>query len=190
MEAGADKVSINSPALENPTLITALATEYGVQCVVVGIDSRLIDGGILPHLNYIPEEVDIDGSNVNTSGDQFVVWQYTGSESHSTRTSRSTRSWIKEVIDRGAGEIVLNCMNQDGKRSGYDLAQLAVMRSICNVPLVASGGAGSMVDFEAVFKETSVDAALAASVFHKNIFSIAELKEFLVARNVAVRPLQ
>ena len=136
LEAGADKVSINSPALENPSLITSIATEYGVQCVVVGIDSMVVPKRSLQAKQRTAES-SAKHSKMLADDCDFEVWQYTGSESHSTRTPRSTGSWIREAIDLGAGEIVLNCMNQDGRRSGYDLHQLSAMRKLCNVPLVA-----------------------------------------------------
>ncbi|MDX9690204.1 MAG: imidazole glycerol phosphate synthase subunit HisF [Proteobacteria bacterium] len=159
---GADKLSINSPALENPSLITAMAEEFGKQCVVVGIDSRKEDG-------------------------DYFVYRYTGDEKRTQSTKRRTLDWVKEVIERGAGEIVLNCMNQDGMRKGYDLKQLATVRPLAGVPLIASGGAGSIDDFVQVFQKTCVDGALAASVFHKKIIAIPELKEALAKEKIPVR---
>ena len=122
---GADKISINSPALADPSLITRLADRFGVQCVVVGIDTYY-------------DEVS------NT----YQVKQYTGKTESTVTTKWQTLDWVKEVQKRGAGEIVLNMMNQDGMRNGYDLKQLQAVRKICKVPLIASGGAGTMEDFD------------------------------------------
>lgn len=164
LHAGADKISINSPALERPDLINALAATFGVQCVVVGIDSL----------------GDADG--------EWRVRQYTGDPARTQALSRRTLDWVMEVQQRGAGEIVLNCMNTDGVREGYDLDQLAAVRAVCDVPLVASGGAGRLEHFADVFRRADVDAALAASVFHTGAITISELKGFLAAAGIEVRP--
>lgn len=165
LEMGADKISINSPALSNPQLIQDLNTRFGQQCVVVGIDSfQDQDSGA------------------------YKVYQFTGDEASSTETRWETFEWIVQVQALGAGEIVLNCMNQDGVRKGYDLKQLTQARDLCHIPLIASGGAGSMGDFHDVFKTSDVDGALAASVFHKRVMEIKELKQFLAANHVEVRP--
>ncbi|WP_305837805.1 imidazole glycerol phosphate synthase subunit HisF [Photobacterium leiognathi] len=164
LQFGADKVSINSPALADPTLITTLADKFGVQCIVVGIDS------------YFDAETG-----------QYQVYQFTGDESRTKATQWQTRDWVEEVQRRGAGEIVLNMMNQDGVRNGYDLEQLNMVRSVCNVPLIASGGAGEMQHFSDAFNLANVDGALAASVFHKQIINIGELKQFLKTQNVEIR---
>jgi imidazole glycerol-phosphate synthase subunit HisF len=115
------------------------------------------------------------------------VHQYTGDESRTQVTAWQTADWVKEVQQRGAGEIVLNCMNQDGVRQGYDIAQLAAIRQSCKVPLIASGGAGEMVHFKNVFEQADVDGALAASVFHKGIIPIQDLKAYLRAQGIAIR---
>ncbi|WP_305829212.1 imidazole glycerol phosphate synthase subunit HisF [Photobacterium leiognathi] len=164
LQFGADKVSINSPALADPTLITTLADKFGAQCIVVGIDS------------YFDAETG-----------QYQVYQFTGDESRTKATQWQTRDWVEEVQRRGAGEIVLNMMNQDGVRNGYDLEQLNMVRNVCNVPLIASGGAGEMQHFSDAFKLANVDGALAASVFHKQIINIGELKQFLKTQNVEIR---
>lgn len=161
---GADKISINSPALANPNLITQLADRYGVQCVVVGIDTWY----------------DQESNN-------YHVYQFTGDEKRTVATKWNTLDWVKEVQKRGAGEIVLNMMNQDGVRNGYDLAQLKAVREVCHVPLIASGGAGTMEHFLQAFNEPDVDGALAASVFHKQIINIGELKQHLVQHGVNIR---
>ena len=161
---GADKISINSPALANPQLITQLADRYGVQCIVVGIDTWY----------------DQESNN-------YHVYQFTGDEKRTVATKWNTLDWVKEVQKRGAGEIVLNMMNQDGVRNGYDLAQLKAVREVCHVPLIASGGAGTMEHFLQAFNEADVDGALAASVFHKQIINIGELKQYLVEHGVNIR---
>lgn len=161
---GADKISINSPALADPTLITRLADRYGEQCVVVGIDTWY-----------------------DKASNNYHVYQYTGDEKRTLATSWQTLDWVQEVQQRGAGEIVLNMMNQDGVRNGYDLVQLKKVRQACKVPLIASGGAGTMPHFLAAFAEAQVDGALAASVFHKQIINIGELKQFLAQNGIEVR---
>ncbi|CDL83043.1 imidazole glycerol phosphate synthase subunit HisF [Xenorhabdus szentirmaii] len=161
---GADKISINSPALANPDLINRLADHYGVQCVVIGIDTWF-----------------------DEKNNSYQVYQFTGDEKRTTATSWQTLDWVKEVQQRGAGEIVLNMMNQDGVRNGYDLAQLKLVREVCSVPLIASGGAGAPEHFLDAFKLANVDGALAASVFHKQIININELKQYLAKKGIEVR---
>ncbi|MFO1493221.1 MAG: imidazole glycerol phosphate synthase subunit HisF [Lysobacterales bacterium] len=160
--AGADKISVNSPALERPDLVNELSAEFGAQCVVVGIDSRELDG-------------------------EWRVNQYTGDPSKMRELSRRTLDWVLEVQQRGAGEIVLNCMNTDGVRQGYDLKQLSAVRAICHVPLIASGGAGREAHFVDVFQQADVDGALAASVFHSGEIAIPTLKRTLRAAGIEVR---
>ncbi len=162
LNKGADKVSINTPALADPELITSLARRFGSQCVVIGIDSR--------------EEQD-----------DYFVYQYTGDPDKTTAAQRRTIDWVVEVQDRGGGEIVLNCMNQDGVRQGYDTRQLNSVRQVCDVPLIASGGAGDMQHFADVFQRADVDGALAASVFHSAEIAIPDLKSHLAAAGVAIR---
>ena len=162
LAAGADKVSVNSPALAEPGLIDALARRFGSQCVVVGIDSE-------------------------TAGGDYRVQQYTGDPRRSRDADRRTLDWIREAVERGAGEIVLNCMASDGVRRGYDLVQLRAARDACSVPLVASGGAGAAAHFAEVFRDAHVDAALAASVFHSGQIAIPALKAGLAAEGIEVR---
>jgi cyclase len=161
--SGAEKISVNSPALSDPALIDALSARFGAQCVVVGIDSQT-DGGV------------------------YRVQQFTGDVARSRDTSRLTLDWVREVQQRGAGEIVLNCMASDGVRRGYDIAQLRAVREICTVPLVASGGAGAPEHFAEVFEAARVDAALAASVFHSGEIAIPSLKRRLRDAGIEVRP--
>ena len=163
LHAGADKVSVNTPALERPELINELAAAFGVQCVVVGIDSLR----------------DADG--------EWRVRSYTGDPAKTQALRRRTLDWVVEAQRRGAGEIVLNCMGNDGVRTGYDLEQLRAVRALCRVPLVASGGAGDARHFADVFLDADVDAALAASVFHSGAVRIPELKTALCAQGIEVR---
>ena len=163
LHAGADKISINSPALERPELIGELADAFGVQCVVVGIDSQR----------------EADG--------QWRVRSHTGDPDAMRAPGMRTLDWVVQAQSRGAGEIVLNCMDSDGVRSGYDIEQLHEVRDICRVPLVASGGAGAVQHFIDVFREADVDAALAASVFHSGALAIADLKQGLRDAGIEVR---
>ncbi len=160
---GAEKISVNTPALEDPDLIDRLVKRFGSQCVVIGIDS------------------------LEQSGD-YRVYQYTGDVDRTEQSRYRTLPWVREVQDRGAGEIVLNCMNRDGVRRGYDVAQLAKVRAVCDVPLIASGGAGEMSHFREVFEESQVDGALAASVFHSAAIPIPDLKAWLIEAGVRIRP--
>jgi imidazole glycerol-phosphate synthase subunit HisF len=164
LNLGADKISINSPALERPALIDELVRRFGSQCVVIGIDSFERDG-------------------------DYDVYQYTGDPNRTQAAQRKTLDWVREVERRGAGEIVLNCMNQDGVRKGYDVVQLAAVRAATQVPLIASGGAGAMQHFKDVFEIARVDGALAASVFHTAAIEIGELKRYLAGAGIAIRPV-
>nr|MBP6626670.1 imidazole glycerol phosphate synthase subunit HisF [Arenimonas sp.] len=150
-------------ALERPELIGELAAEFGVQCVVVGIDSLR----------------DADG--------EWRVRAYTGDPDKTRALPRRTLDWVREAQQRGAGEIVLNCMGADGVRSGFDLEQLQAVRAVCRVPLVASGGAGEASHFADAFLQADVDAALAATVFHSGSVRIPELKATLRAQGIEVR---
>jgi imidazole glycerol-phosphate synthase subunit HisF len=162
LAAGAEKISINSPALSNPRLIDELSARFGSQCVVIGIDSQ-------------------------TQADEHRVQQFTGDVARSRDSGRRTLDWVAEVQARGAGEIVLNCMGSDGVRQGYDLGQLSAVRAVCRVPLVASGGAGKSSHFADLFRDTAVDAALAASVFHSGELTIPALKRQLKDAGIEVR---
>ena len=164
LNLGADKISINSPALERPGLVDELVRRFGSQCVVIGIDSLEREG-------------------------DYHVYQYTGDPSRTQAAQRKTLEWVREVEHRGAGEIVLNCMNQDGVRKGYDVVQLSAVRAATQVPLIASGGAGAMEHFKQVFEVAHVDGALAASVFHTAAIEIGELKSYLASAGIAIRPV-
>ena len=163
LAAGAEKISVNSPALERPDLIDELARRFGAQCVVLGVDSRNSGGG-------------------------WRVFQYTGDPERTLQSARLTIDWVREAQSRGAGEIVLNCMNADGVRQGYDIEQLAAVRAVTEVPLIASGGAGTPRHFAEVFRKAHVDGALAASVFHTGAIAIPDLKSYLRTQHVEVRP--
>lgn len=165
LNAGAEKVSVNSPALTRPALIDELARRFGSQCVVVGIDSQL-------------------------RGAVHCAWQFTGDSGRARDTGRPVSAWLSEVQERGAGEIVLNCMSSDGTRAGYDIPQLRAARAQCRVPLVASGGAGAVAHFTALFRDAQVDGALAASVFHSGSIRIPALKRELAAAGIVVRPAE
>ncbi len=160
LAAGADKVSINSPALRQPGLVDELAARFGSQCVVVGMDT-------------------LDGRLRRDSGQPALA----------SDGGRELLAWVREVDDRGAGEIVLNCIGADGTRDGYDLVTTRSVRAATRLPLVASGGAGNARHFAAVFDEADADAALAASVFHSGELRIPDLKRQLLASGIRVRPV-
>lgn len=155
---GADKISINSSAVKNPDLINEIAAKYGSQCVVVAIDAKQIDGDWIVHLV---------GGKVPTELNLF--------------------DWAKEVEQRGAGEILFTSMNNDGTKNGFANEALAQLSEIVNIPIIASGGAGTMEHFADTFIIGKADAALAASVFHYQEIEIPELKQFLKNQNIAIR---
>ena len=159
---GTEKVSINSPALERPELLSELSRGFGSQCLVLGVDSYERDG-------------------------DYFVHQYTGSLSKSRDTGLRTLDWVREAVDRGAGEIVLNCMRRDGVRTGYDIGHVAAVVEAVTVPVIASGGAGAPEHFRDVFVETGASGALAATVFHDRLIAIPELKEYLAQCGIEVR---
>lgn len=160
--AGADKVSINTAALENPDLINQGSKMFGSQCIVIGVDSMYADG-------------------------KDFVYSYTGKLETRKYTGRDTISWIKEAEQRGAGEITLNSMNTDGTKEGYDIRLLKKINGFLQIPLVASGGAGKLKDFSDAFLIGEADAALAASLFHFDELKIKEVKDYLEKSNVPVR---
>jgi imidazole glycerol-phosphate synthase subunit HisF len=162
LDAGADKVSINSPALERPALIDELARDFGSQCVVVGVDSF-------------------------SEGGDYRVKQYTGSAERTRDAGLRTMDWVREATRRGAGEIVLNCMRRDGVRTGYDLAHSKAIAAAVSVPVIASGGAGAPEHFRDIFEEAGVSGALAATVFHDRLIAIPDLKEYLRTCGIEMR---
>ncbi|WP_291134182.1 imidazole glycerol phosphate synthase subunit HisF [Flavobacterium sp. UBA7663] len=155
---GADKISINSSAFKNPDLINEIAAKYGSQCIVVAIDAKQIDGDWIVHLV---------GGKVPTELNLF--------------------NWAKEVEQRGAGEILFTSMSNDGTKNGFANEALAQLSEIVNIPIIASGGAGTMEHFADTFINGKADAALAASVFHYQEIEIPELKQFLKNQNIAIR---
>jgi cyclase len=161
LDNGADKVSINSPALERPELIEELARDFGSQCVVLGVDSFARDG-------------------------DYFVHQYTGSVEKTRDTGLRTLDWVREATERGAGEVVLNCMAQDGVRHGYDLPHTAAVIDSATVPVIASGGAGAPAHFRDAF-EAGASGALAATVFHDRLIAIPDLKEELARCGIEMR---
>jgi len=162
LAAGADKISINSPALRRPGLIAELASAFGRQCVVLGIDSLRRDDG------------------------RLEVKQYSGRPEASRDSGRDTLAWARQAVALGAGEIVLNCMDRDGVQDGYDLAQLAALTDAVDVPVVISGGAGTAAHFVAAFR-AGASGALAASVFHDGRIAIPDLKAALAAEGLEIR---
>jgi cyclase len=158
LKSGADKISINSSAVNNPSLINELAKEFGSQCVVVAIDTKELDGKDFVH----------------THGGRIP-------------TSLETMSWAKEAQERGAGEILLTSMNHDGTKNGFAKKLTGQMTHQLLIPVIASGGAGTMEHFAEIFENDDADAALAASIFHFREISIAELKHFLQKRGIVVR---
>ena len=160
--AGADKVSINSPALRDPELIGRLAEAFGRQCVVLGIDSFTDEDGVLR------------------------VKALTGRPDKMQDANRETIAWAREAVGLGAGEIVLNAMNRDGVRKGYDLEQLRALCAAVDVPVIASGGAGAVEHFREAFA-VGCSGALAASVFHDRRIAIADLKDYLASESLEVR---
>ena len=155
---GADKISINSSAVKTPDLINEIASKYGSQCVVVAIDAKQIDGDWIVHLV---------GGKVPTELNLF--------------------DWAKEVEQRGAGEILFTSMNNDGTKNGFANEALAKLSEIVNIPIIASGGAGTMEHFAETFITGKADAALAASVFHYQEIEIPVLKHFLKDKEISIR---
>ena len=158
IDAGADKVGVNSAALASPALLTRLAARYGSQAVVVAIDAKRVD-------------------------DRFQVFSRSGS----TPTARDAVEWAIEAESRGAGEVLLTSIDRDGTRSGFDCELTAAVSSAVSIPVIASGGAGTFDHFTSVFKEGRADAALAASVFHYAEHAVSDLKRHLRQQGVPVR---
>lgn len=158
LSCGADKISVNTAAVKNPELIRELANQFGSQCVVLAIDTKFIDGEWYVFLN---------GGRV--------------------ATDIKTLDWAIEAVSLGAGEILLTSMNHDGTKDGFALDITRAVSEAVNVPVIASGGAGTMQHFVDVFDEGKADAALAASIFHYKEIGIQELKEFLKNKNIAIR---
>ena len=158
LNAGADKVSINSSAVRNPDLINELALEFGSQCIIVAIDTRYVDGDHIVHTH---------GGRKPTE-----LW---------------TLAWAKEVEERGAGEILLTSMDTDGTKAGFALELTAAVSGAANIPVIASGGAGTMAHFTEVFTTGKADAGLAASIFHFKEIGIPDLKQYLAGQGIPMR---
>lgn len=161
LRAGADKISINSSAVKNPDLVNAAAEKYGSQCVVVAIDARA--NAEMP-----------SGFEVYVAGGR-------------TPTGKDAVAWVKEVYERGAGEILLTSMDKDGTKSGFDLKLTKAVVEVVGIPVIASGGCGSLEHFSEVFEKTGCDAALAASLFHYRELTVGEVKEHLKEKGIPVR---
>ncbi|MDQ2871749.1 MAG: imidazole glycerol phosphate synthase subunit HisF [Candidatus Eremiobacteraeota bacterium] len=159
LRAGCDKVALNSAAVRNPALVADAAAQFGSQCVVLAIDARATGEGW---------EVVVDGGR--------------------TQTGLDAVKWAADGCAAGAGEILLTSMDRDGTKAGFDLQLTRAVRDAVAVPVIASGGAGSIADFEDVFLSAGADAALAASLFHFGELAIPELKEALAARGISIRP--
>jgi imidazole glycerol-phosphate synthase subunit HisF len=164
IEAGADKVSLNTAALADPNLITTLAKRYGSQAVIVAIDAKRVEGGLQPPLRY-------------------EVFARSGTAG----TARDAVEWAREATGRGAGEILLTSIDRDGTKAGFDCEITAAVSDAVNIPVIASGGAGTFEHFAEVFTTGHADAALAASIFHFNERSVAALKQHLAATGIPVR---
>lgn len=158
LENGADKISVNTAAVNNPSLVNKLSMNFGSQCIVVAIDTRLIN-------------------------DEWMVVTHGGRN----RTNFHTLVWAKEVVERGAGEILLTSMEHDGTKKGFALELTKTISDSVNVPVIASGGAGEMEHFSDVFTTGGADAALAASIFHFREIPIPQLKEYLSSQNIPIR---
>jgi len=167
IDAGADKVSLNTAALDNPSLITTLAKRYGSQAVIVAIDAREVRGGV-------PSPYD---------DPRYEVYARSGR----ANANRDAVDWAREATERGAGEILLTSIDQDGTKLGFDCTLTAAVSDAVNIPVIASGGAGTFEHFAEVFERGHADAALAASIFHFREKSVVELKDFLAQRNIPVR---
>ncbi len=186
IEAGADKVSLNTAALSNPELITTLAKRYGSQAVIIAIDAKSVRLKPDPHSNPHSKPHSNPHGNpvgVRLQADRYEVYSRSGTEG----TSRDAVEWAREATDRGAGEILLTSIDRDGTKSGFDCEMTAAVSDAVNIPVIASGGAGTFEHFADVFGRGHADAALAASIFHFNEHSVRDLKRFLADRQVHVR---
>jgi len=159
LDAGADKISVNSAAVRRPALINELAGRFGSQCVVLAIDGKSVDGKWLVHLN---------GGRI--------------------ATEREVLEWAREGEERGAGEILLTSMDNDGTRGGFSIDITRTLSTSLGIPVIASGGAGTMDHFTEVFRIAKADAALAAGIFHTRTIALPDLKAYLIANGIPIRP--
>lgn len=163
LNAGADKVSINTPAIENPDFVNEASGRFGSQCIVVAIDAKRV-------------------------GDAYIVKSHGGRDG-GRATPLEPVAWAQEVESRGAGEILLTCMDRDGTKKGYDIEMTRAVADAVSVPVIASGGAGELDHLRAALDEGHADAALVASIFHFQEYTIGEAKTYLAEHGVAVRPI-
>ena len=181
LEAGADKVSLNTAALSEPSVIDDASSKFGTQCIVVAIDARRIRGERSLHSdpNYKQKDVLIDTNS------RWEVFTYGGRKP----TGIDAIRWAKKVSDLGAGEILLTSMDEDGHEDGYDLELIRMVSESVNVPVIASGGAGNLRHLQEAFDTAKADAVLAASIFHFGTYSIAEAKKYLASKGIPIRPM-
>ena len=181
LEAGADKVSLNTAALSEPSVIDDASSKFGTQCIVVAIDARRIRGERSIHSdpNYKQKDVLIDTNS------RWEVFTYGGRKP----TGIDAIRWAKKVSDLGAGEILLTSMDEDGHEDGYDLELIRMVSESVNVPVIASGGAGNLRHLQEAFDTAKADAVLAASIFHFGTYSIAEAKKYLASKGIPIRPM-
>jgi cyclase len=181
LKAGADKVSINTAAVKDPDLINRSSRRFGSQCIVVAIDAKRRDD----EWKYIP--VNRHDIQIEESISRSTRWEVY-IDGGRTPTGRDAIEWAKEVETRGAGEILLTSMDCDGTQDGYDYELTRRVAESVHIPIIASGGAGKLEHFYEVLTRGKADAALAASVFHYRVFSISQVKSFLIERNLPIRP--
>jgi len=179
LEAGADKVSLNTAAVQNPDMVTRSAEKFGSQCIVVAIDARRTDGfiGCMPRGPAPPSSLDLDDNS------QWEVYLYGGREPAGIDAIK----WAREAVRRGAGELLVTSMDCDGHLSGYDLALLSAISEAVTVPVIASGGAGNMEHLYDAVAHGKADAVLAASIFHFGTYTIRQAKEYMAARGLPMR---
>lgn len=178
IEAGADKVSLNTAALDDPRLITTLAKKYGSQAVIVAIDAKSIRAAT--SANAVPKNGDTERATETT---RYEVYARSGM----ALTKRSAIEWARQAAEMGAGEILLTSIDRDGTKAGFDCGLTAAVSDAVNIPVIASGGAGTFEHFAEVFTSGHADAALAASIFHFHEKNVSELKQFLKRSGVPVR---
>ncbi len=181
LEAGADKVSLNTAALSEPSVIDEASSKFGTQCIVVAIDARRIRGkrSLDSGSNYKQNDVLIDTNS------RWEVFTHGGRKP----TGIDAIRWAKKVSDLGAGEILLTSMDEDGHEDGYDLELIRMVSESVNVPVIASGGAGNLRHLQEAFDTAKADAVLAASIFHFGTYSIAEAKKYLASKGIPIRPM-
>ena len=181
LEAGADKVALNTAALSEPSVIDDASSKFGTQCIVVAIDARRIrrERSLHSDPNYKQKDVLIDTNS------RWEVFTHGGRKP----TGIDAIRWAKKVSDLGAGEILLTSMDEDGHEDGYDLELIRMVSESVNVPVIASGGAGNLRHLQEAFDTAKADAVLAASIFHFGTYSIAEAKKYLASKGIPISPM-